>query len=722
MTLAEIIVGKIRQAMLEKVVFDQGLVGVARSSALFKDSTHDYQKIVEDTVVAYGNKTSKLAYGLYKQIHEVDLEAAALLLPYFQADPDSTRNNQQASLVGRAPTIPMRELNDFSESVKYRVCLVLSRESSASGVRRGTGFLVGPDLVLTCRHVLRDFLFPPQCDVHKNGGRIEIYFDFMDGNPIDDFDPDMPGIRKVDLHADWHVASSEETNLDGKTGNLDPEDLSEIAKALDFVLLRLDTKVGLQPVDMGGGRRRGWVTLPDNAIPENLVAEDWIIIPQHPHGFPQRIDFGRYQSADLTQTRIRYRTNAAQGSSGAPCFNQKFLLVGVHNAFIGPEERPLANQAIRLDHIADLVREDIDKAVRDLVVNNDLKDPYALRWSVARVNKPPRVVLGREKLLAWLRDSANAKPLNLSDRVYAARAEVPSAGCTFSLDVLHAETRDSKAPRVVYAEGAQQLPATAEDFLHSLIRELGIEEKNLVTTNPMPTRPANTTAIGSQQVGEVDKIERWLSDELPNWLGGVVMKHVEKSIDRRMIARNMVEAYKEQGAEPPADVLAQATAVDPILERAVAWDYAYVVIDCLRVSSYSAASARNNLDGEVRSLIAALVKGKPEDAMHPGLLKLRWMFLGYLPDFIAPADVNGNGAILEELDPAAVGVDDVSAVFIRMSKAELKMADTPSYMTKTLAKAILKLTDIQPGPEARLFRMQRVASESSADLLREAGA
>src|SRR5262249_17485773 len=147
--------------------------------------------------------------------------------------------------------------------------------------------------------------------------------------------PDLPEARKVGLDKTWHLASSNDTDRDGQVGVLSPNDIQLISSSLDFVLLRLDTRIGLQPMERGGGRRRGWVLPPpNNNVPQNLQTQDWIIIPQHPNGNSQRIDFGRFKEMDQTQTRIRYNTNTAEGTSGAPCFDQQFRLVGIHNAYV----------------------------------------------------------------------------------------------------------------------------------------------------------------------------------------------------------------------------------------------------------------------------------------------------------------------------------------------------------------------------------------------------
>jgi hypothetical protein len=710
MSLADIIYERIPPAMLERVVYDQGILDASIRSALFKASGLASREIVRQTVEAYGKRASQLAFGLYDQVYETDFETARQLFGHFQGA-GIDYYNHQASLVGRIPTLPMEELSDFLRTVKRQVCLIVSRKGKGGGIVRGTGFLIAPRLVLTCEHVLKDFT---PLDDFPDGSCIELYFDFYYGDPVENVGPSPPGARRVSLAKKWRVEHRRHILPDGLEGQLDPATATKIAASLDFVLLQLDQAVGLQTLSRGGGRRRGWIALPPDTFPQGLQHQDWIIIPQHPYGFPQRIDLGRFQEHDQTSTRIRYLTNTAKGTSGAPCFNHQFKLVGVHNAYVGPEAQPLANQAIRFDHVA--------KFVRPHIHNQDTE--HTLRWSISHDSEDPRVVLGRKTLLDWLRESAKANPTRLAERVYAAEAAVRAAGCSFSADVLHAEIRDSKTPRAVYGQRGQQLPTAPEDFLRSLLRELDI---NADSVEAMPERPVRQTGAGAPPpiVGEVDKLDYWLAEELPNWLGRVITQHLEQEIDIRVLAREVVESYRKRGLPPPPDEEAKAKAAGPILVRPNAWDLAYVVIDDLRVSSYQGASERTELRGEVLKLVAALVKGKPEQAMDLGLRRLRWMFLGYLPDFMPPADPDGNGATLERLDPVAVGLEEVLDVFDRMSQTHLPMQDVQPNWSRTSAAFLVRTAGqlaqlLQAGPEAtRLAVLQEQVNTFCKDLLKD---
>jgi hypothetical protein len=699
MTLAEIIAKYIPAATLESVVYDQGVLTQEQRTAIFKSVGLSQHEIATRVLAVYGDRASLLAEGLSQQ---VSWDTAELLFPFFAAS-GAYYNNLQASLIGRIPTLPLDELSDFLDAMKRHVCLIVWRNATGD-VSRGTGFLVAKDLILTCRHVFRGL--DTNANIAANGHRVEVFFDFRRGEQVDDVEPFPPGARRVPLADQWHVDSGNDTDPDGLLGALSPADDARIRGALDFVLLRLAEPVGLQPVNQGGGRRRGWINLPTSNFAGSLVANDWIIIPQHPNGMPLRIDLGRYHGSDQTQTRIRYNTNTAGGTSGAPCFNQTFNLVGVHNASVPPNAKPVANQAIRWDLVEDHVRPYV------LAASNN----YTLRWSISRDGENVQAILGREKLLQWINDSAVPNPRHRRDRVYAAHATVPYAGCSFSSEVLHAEIRDTKIRRAVYGQRGQQLPESAEDFLRSLLRELAIDPEKVAPADVMPPRPGGGDTSGAVPLlgGEVDKLDKWLADELPSWLGRIINAHLDRHVDAREAAKKLLEYYKDTGQEVDPVVLDEirenSEAPNPVLVRAASWQFAYVIVDDLRTSEYQGSSARTELRGEVEKLIAALVKGKSEEALHPGLRRLRWMFLGYLPDFLAADPGDGTGAVVEYLEPGAIGETEVLAVFTRLADAQLIPEDWYTTNASGFAEGIVFAITLDKSSDPRLVRLQRTVS------------
>ncbi len=177
----------------------------------------------------------------------------------------------------------------------------------------GTGFLVGPDLVMTNRHVVDALAAQPTPP-------LVVRFDFK-------LSPDGSQLREGEAFAiarDWLVASS-------------PVD------QLDFALLRLAAPAGLAPT--GGtvsAPPRGWIT----PHWRELESDETIFVIQHPQGDTLKLASGRYDSRDAT--RLRYRVDTEPGSSGSPCFTAQMELVALHRG----SAEGAANQGVPFDAIA----------------------------------------------------------------------------------------------------------------------------------------------------------------------------------------------------------------------------------------------------------------------------------------------------------------------------------------------------------------------------------
>jgi len=379
----------------------------------------------------------------------------------------------------------------------------------------------------------------------------------------------------------------------------------------------------------------------------------------------------------------------------------------LHNAYVGPQQSPIFNQAISASCIAPLLQRHLTSV--PVVRSVD-------RWSVTQDGKDPRVILGRQSLLSWLRASPADYAGPLTHRIYSACADVPAAGCTFSIDVLEAEGRDKKLPRAVYGQRGQQLPSTAEDFLLSLLRQLDIDLP-AGETIPYRPRPLSAEAATIGKLNEVDKLERWISQELPEWLGRTIETHVQKKIDIRDEAKKAVQTQIRLGQEVSKDLRETADSTEPVIVRANAWDFAYVVLDDLRSSQYAGPGPRTELKGETLRLIAALGRGKSEAEVHPGLKRLRWMFLGYLPDFVPAASSDGGGATVELLKPEAVGAQEIVVTFERMAQAHARMKTGSDIYFPAVAKFVAG--SAVSDPELRLHALQTATSNYAKILLKE---
>jgi V8-like Glu-specific endopeptidase len=210
----------------------------------------------------------------------------------------------------------------------------------------GTGFLIGPSAVMTNYHVVES--------VVKKEHELQDFtcrFDFKvreDGNQVNK----GTVVKVTDL-----IAYSPYDSEDLKKGSGLPS-----PENLDYAMLKLDGEVGKEPI--GGktsGDPRGWVSM--RQVTHSFAPKSPLFIVQHPDRKPMKLALDTEAVIGLNgnSTRVEYTTNTEPGSSGSPCFNQDWELVGLHHSG-DPNWVPTWNEGIPIVLILnDLKRKGVEQ-------------------------------------------------------------------------------------------------------------------------------------------------------------------------------------------------------------------------------------------------------------------------------------------------------------------------------------------------------------------------
>lgn len=214
--------------------------------------------------------------------------------------------------------------NEISERfgrVLSSICCV-----QTGGNPLGTGFLVGPDTVLTNYHVVERVMDPAGKFIQP----ATCVFDYLK----------LPN-GAIQLGTVFKVVECLDRSPygPGESGEQFNEPMPT-ADELDYALLRLDQRVGeMQPP----GRvlqRRGWIDVwdtPWDVVPPPaagalvLTKDDRVIVIQHPLGGPQVYAAREFLGDNALHTRMRYENMTMVGSSGSPCLTEDYKLFALHH-------------------------------------------------------------------------------------------------------------------------------------------------------------------------------------------------------------------------------------------------------------------------------------------------------------------------------------------------------------------------------------------------------
>lgn len=211
---------------------------------------------------------------------------------------------------------------------------------------RGTGFLIGPRLVLTNWHVVQSLLEPlsPADAIAADLAPAEAWRAKADSASALSVEFDFTaraahagGVTRIPASTNWFVAASSaegsEHANDENTGVPWPEDVAAFEPFDDFAVLEIAEPAGLD-------RRFYDIITEEPPLPQGNM-----VLLHHPGEYSMRLSYGSFdvepKFASLlggvpskTSARVLHNANSISGSSGGPCFDFDMRPVALHQAGI----------------------------------------------------------------------------------------------------------------------------------------------------------------------------------------------------------------------------------------------------------------------------------------------------------------------------------------------------------------------------------------------------
>jgi len=270
---------------------------------------------------------------------------------------------QQFGLVPEQ-TPPRRELekiivqtNSFLDIAAWRMSLgeIEGRVCRVEVQKKpyGTGFLLGPDVVMTNYHVVETVI------KGKHGHKpddVALRFDYKrlrDGTTLNPGKEYCLSTTNTDWLIDYSPYSPVDLESEPKSGLPKPDEL-------DYALLQVDGSPGHEAVGEKpepGAPPRGWIEIPETE--HGFESRTPLFIVQHPKGAPLKLalDTEAVTGVNANGTRVTYRTNTEPGSSGSAVFDQDWNLVALHHSGDPDSIMPAYNEGIPVNAIMNLLKE-----------------------------------------------------------------------------------------------------------------------------------------------------------------------------------------------------------------------------------------------------------------------------------------------------------------------------------------------------------------------------
>lgn len=378
--------------------------------------------------------------------------------------PDVLRADLQAIVSPLLGMIDMDHLNKGGINAIKRVCRVEVLDHAGT---TGTGFLIGPQAVLTARHVVANLLDPDGFPLPGSDQQLRIIFGDVGR---------MAAPRSCGVDHVWLIGSSACHDLeapDAPYPDLTAAPPESFADRLDYAIIRLDSPLG---------QARGYYRLDPACVPLVGRPGAQLSLYQHPMGAKMHMTLGTGLSLwpDMVKTRLRHDANSVPGTSGGLIVNRNFEPVAMHQCgYIDADGVARVNGAIPTACIA---------AHHDMASTITVTGFEPLR----RVEATGHPVIGRRNFQQQV-----LVMMTGGRRIQIVRGAEDS-GKSFSIQILR--TMLDEPSHVIVEYSASGLSLDAMVFARNLLRQMFGADAN---PNDLPAREEADTAP-----------EAWLRDLL----------------------------------------------------------------------------------------------------------------------------------------------------------------------------------------------------------------
>ena len=235
----------------------------------------------------------------------------------------------------------------------------LQRTDASQGRFYGTGFLVGPAVLMTNNHVL----------------------------------PDASSARETLLDLDYEL-DCQGLELPPQRHRLAPDRLFLTNKELDCTLVAVDARPELGSQSLA---QFGW--LPLSAEPGKAIVGEFLSIIQHPAGERKQVCVRENKLLKYGDESLWYQADTVPGSSGSPVFNPFWQVVALHHS--GVPERDSRGRVLLSDGTAvpDVQLKNQDESRIRWIANEGIRISVIMRWlrGVASGNRLLAAVLAGQQ-------------------------------------------------------------------------------------------------------------------------------------------------------------------------------------------------------------------------------------------------------------------------------------------------------------------------------------